>query len=51
VAAYIIAFIEVTDPERNAQYLKLTPDAIARHGGTLSFEEGKLTLGGPAENR
>jgi uncharacterized protein (DUF1330 family) len=52
MAAYIIAFIEVTDPERYAQYMKLTPAAIARHGGKFIVRGGeKLTLEGPTENR
>ena len=52
MAAYIIAFIDVTDPQRYAQYTKLTPDAIARHGGKFIVRGGeKLTLEGPAENR
>ena len=52
MAAYIIAFIEVTDPQRYAQYMKLTPEAIARHGGRFIVRGGeKLTLEGPAENR
>jgi len=52
VAAYIVAFIEVTDPERYEQYKKLTPDAIARYGGKFIVRGGKtVTLEGPRENR
>jgi uncharacterized protein (DUF1330 family) len=52
VAAYIIAFIEVTDPARYELYKKLTPGAIARHGGKFIVRGGeKLTLEGPEENR
>ena len=52
MAAYIIAYIEVTDPPRYEQYKKLTPDAIARYGGKFIVRGGeKLTLEGPTENR
>jgi uncharacterized protein (DUF1330 family) len=52
MAAYIVAFIEVTDPERYAQYMKRTPAAIAAHGGRFIVRGGeKITLEGPAENR
>ena len=52
MAAYIIAFIEVTDPERYAQYMKLTPAAIERYGGKFIVRGGeKITLEGPVENR
>ena len=52
MAAYIVAFIEVTDPERYEQYKKLTPDAIARYGGKFIVRGGKtVTLEGPTENR
>jgi len=52
VAAYIIALIEVTDPEKYAQYAKLTPNAIAKYGGRFIVRGGKsLTLEGPPESR
>jgi uncharacterized protein (DUF1330 family) len=52
VAAYIIAFIEVTDAERYEQYKKLTPGAIARYGGKFVVRGGeKVTLEGPTEKR
>ena len=52
MAAYIIAFIEVTDAERYEQYKKLTPGAIARYGGKFVVRGGeKVTLEGPKENR
>jgi uncharacterized protein (DUF1330 family) len=33
VPAYVIADIDVTDPERYRDYTARTPDSIARHGG------------------
>jgi uncharacterized protein (DUF1330 family) len=50
--AYIIAFIEVTNPEKYAQYTQRTPAAIAKFGGKFIVRGGKtLTLEGPRENR
>lgn len=50
--AYIIAFIDVTDSERYAQYMQLTPAAIAQYGGKFIVRGGEnLTLEGPPENR
>jgi uncharacterized protein (DUF1330 family) len=52
MAAYLIAFIEVTDPERYSQYTQRTPAAIAKFGGHFIVRGGKtLTLEGPQENR
>jgi uncharacterized protein (DUF1330 family) len=52
MAGYIIAMIEVTDPEQYAQYARLTPAAIAKFGGRFVVRGGKsLTLEGPAESR
>jgi uncharacterized protein (DUF1330 family) len=52
MAAYILALIEVTDPEKYRQYAKLTPDAIAKHGGRFIVRGGKsITLEGPPETR
>jgi uncharacterized protein (DUF1330 family) len=33
VAAYVIADVEITDPERYSDYTAQTPESIARHGG------------------
>jgi uncharacterized protein (DUF1330 family) len=50
--AYIIAFIEVTDPQKYAQYAQRTPAAIEQFGGRFIVRGGKsLTLEGPQENR
>lgn len=52
MAAYVIAFIEVTDPEKYARYTRLTPEAIAKHGGRFIIRGGKsLSLEGPPETR
>jgi len=44
MVAYIIAEIEVTDPEAYEEYKKLTPQSIAEYGGTY------IARGGTAEN-
>lgn len=50
--AYIIAFVEVTDRERYAEYMKVTPGIIASFGGTFIARGGKTeTLEGPEEKR
>ena len=48
--AYLIARVHVTDPERYREYTKLTPAAIARHGGRFIVRGGEVTvLEGPEE--
>ena len=50
--AYIIANIEVTNPEQYAQYTRLTPAAIEKHGGRFVVRGGPVvTLEGPEEKR
>jgi uncharacterized protein (DUF1330 family) len=50
--AYLIAFLEVTDPQQYAQYTQRTPAAIARYGGRFIVRGGKTkTLEGPQEKR
>jgi uncharacterized protein (DUF1330 family) len=50
--AYIIARVEVTDPERYREYTTATPAAIARFGGKFIVRGGEvLTLEGPRETR
>jgi uncharacterized protein (DUF1330 family) len=50
--AYLIAFIEVTDPQQYAQYTQRTPAAIAKFGGRFIVRGGKTkTLEGPQEKR
>jgi|SRR5690242_19345577 uncharacterized protein (DUF1330 family) len=43
MTAYVIAEMEVSDPEAYRKYMALTPAAIARHGGRF------LVRGGPGE--
>jgi len=50
--AYIIAFVDVTDPGRYAEYMKITPGIIAQYDGKFIARGGKTeTLEGPTENR
>jgi uncharacterized protein (DUF1330 family) len=50
--AYLIAFVEVTDPVKYAEYTKLTPAAIAKFGGRFVVRGGPVTtLEGPEEKR
>jgi len=50
--AYIIAFVDVTDRDRYAEYMKVTPSIIAKFGGKFIARGGKTeTLEGPRENR
>ena len=52
MAGYIIAMIEVTDPEQYKKYMAETPGVIARFGGRFIVRGGeKTTLEGPEENR
>ncbi|HEY1328057.1 MAG TPA: DUF1330 domain-containing protein [Casimicrobiaceae bacterium] len=45
--AYILAEIDVHDPQRYDQYKALAPDAIARHGGRYLVRGGEtVTLEG-----
>lgn len=47
--AYVIAQVDVTNAERYAEYAKLTPDIIARHGGRFVARAGRTaTLEGPS---
>ncbi len=43
MAAYLIVNIEIRDPERYAEYIKLVPETIAAYGGKY------LARGGRAE--
>jgi uncharacterized protein (DUF1330 family) len=42
MAAYVIADVEVTDPAKYEGYKKLTPDAIAKHGGRFIARGGQI---------
>jgi uncharacterized protein (DUF1330 family) len=41
MSAYVIAQIEVTDPERYAEYIRQVPATIARRGGRYLARGGK----------
>lgn len=48
--AYLIARVNVTDPERYKDYTALTPAAIAKHGGRFIVRGGPVsTVEGPEE--
>ncbi len=48
--AYLIARVNITNPARYADYMKVTPAAIARHGGKFIVRGGEtITLEGPPE--
>ena len=48
--AYIIARVQVTDMQRYAEYMKVTPDIIAEFGGRFIARGGEsVTLEGPEE--
>lgn len=40
MVAYVIAAVEVTDPVKYEDYKKLTPGAIAKHGGRFIVRGG-----------
>ena len=41
MSAYVIAQIEITDPDRYAEYAVQVPTTIARHGGRYLARGGK----------
>ncbi len=52
MSAYIIARINVTDPDRYPDYTAETPALIAKHGGRIVVRGGDpATLEGPEETR
>jgi uncharacterized protein (DUF1330 family) len=52
MAAYIIARVTVTDPEKYEGYKALSPAAIAAHGGRFVVRGGPVqTLEGEPESR
>lgn len=44
MSAYIVVNIEITDPERYAEYIRIAPPSIEQYGGRY------ITRGGTAEN-
>ncbi len=52
MVAYVIAHVNVTDPEQYQEYKKLTPAAVAAHGGTFLVRGGDSeVLEGQPEDR
>jgi uncharacterized protein (DUF1330 family) len=52
MTAYLIARVEVTDPEQYKKYIAVTPGIIARFGGKFIARGGEnVTLEGPEEKR
>jgi uncharacterized protein (DUF1330 family) len=52
MAAYMIARIDITEPEQYKKYLAATPAVIARFGGKFIARGGEtVTLEGPEETR
>jgi uncharacterized protein (DUF1330 family) len=50
MAAYIIARINVTDPDQYKEYMNVTPGIIAKYDGRFIVRGGeKVTLEGPEE--
>ncbi len=50
MAGYIIARVNVTDPEKYKKYTAVTPGLIAKHGGRFVVRGGEtVTLEGPEE--
>ncbi|MEM7536085.1 MAG: DUF1330 domain-containing protein [Chloroflexota bacterium] len=50
MASYVIARVNVTDMEQYKEYMKLTPDAIAKYGGKfIARGHNTVTLEGPEE--
>ena len=50
MAAYIIARINVTDPDQYKEYINVTPGIIAKYDGRFIIRGGeKVTLEGPEE--
>jgi uncharacterized protein (DUF1330 family) len=52
MAGYIIARVEVSDWERYREYMKATPEVIARYGGKFIVRGGEtIALEGEPERR
>jgi uncharacterized protein (DUF1330 family) len=41
MAAYVIVDIEITDPERYPEYIKVVPPSIAKYGGRFLVRGGR----------
>jgi uncharacterized protein (DUF1330 family) len=42
MVAYVIADLEITDPEAFAEYSRRVPDSLARHGGRYLARGGRV---------
>ena len=52
MSAYVIARVNVTDPDQYQKYMKLSPAAVSAAGGKFIVRGGEsLTLEGPDEER
>jgi uncharacterized protein (DUF1330 family) len=52
MSAYLIARVEITNPERYQDYIRATPVVIAKFGGKFIARGGKVVnLEGPEETR
>lgn len=52
MAGYIIAHVNVTNPDKYKNYTALTPDAVAAHDGEFVVRGGPTeTVEGPEETR
>ena len=52
MAAYMIARVNVTDPEKYKNYIALSPAAVAEFGGKFIVRGGEMrTLEGPHDDR
>jgi uncharacterized protein (DUF1330 family) len=44
MVAYVIAQVEITNPEQYEEYKKLTPAAVAQHGGRFLVRGGAMAV-------
>ena len=52
MAAYLVVYITVSNPEQLKKYQAVTPAAIAKYGGRFLVRGGpKVTVEGPEEQR
>ncbi len=52
MAAYLVVYITVSNPEQIKKYQAVTPAAIAKYGGRFLVRGGpKVTVEGPEEQR
>ena len=50
MAGYLIARVDITDPEKYKDYMAVTPGLIAKYGGRFIVRGGEaVTLEGPQE--